>query len=459
MSLPQYSRYKDSGVEWLGFIPEHWHVGRLKNSVLSSKGGIWGNEESFDDNDIVCVRVADFDRSKLRAVLENPTIRNVLQSERNGRILERGDLLLEKSGGGENQLVGCVVMYKHDEQAVCSNFVARLKLAADMVSEYWCYVHFALYALRINYCSINQTSGIQNLDQDKYLNERVPYPDFSEQSAIATFLDRETAKIDALISEQERLITLLAEKRQATISHAVTKGLNPHVPMKESGVEWLGEVPEHWGVTRLKYAMSHIVDCPHDTPVYNDDGLYQVIRTADISLGRFHADSTYRVDEGEYLNRIRRLQVVKDDIVYGREGERWGFAALVPEDGFYCLGQRMMQFRSREEISANFMMWQLNAVSTYRQGQMDTVGATAPHVNVGTIRNYRLTEPPLDEQIDIADFLVKETEKLDALVSQASHGIKLLIEHRTALISAAVTGKFDVRQVAKQEQAKIQEAA
>ena len=271
MSLPQYLRYKDSGVEWLGFIPEHWRVGRLKNSVLSSKGGIWGNEESFDDNDIACVRVADFDRSKLRVALENPTIRNVLQSERNGRILERGDLLLEKSGGGENQLVGCVVMYEHDEQAVCSNFVARLKLAAGMVSEYWCYVHFALYALRINYCSINQTSGIQNLDQDKYLNESVPYPDFLEQSAIAKFLDRETAKIDALILEQEKLITMLAEKRKATISNAVSKGLNASVPMKDSGVEWLLQVPEHWSTGRVKQISTFITSGPRGWSEFIDE--------------------------------------------------------------------------------------------------------------------------------------------------------------------------------------------
>jgi type I restriction enzyme S subunit len=442
MSLPRYSNYKDSGVEWLGEVPEHWHLRRL---------GFFFEERRE--------KVSDKEFQPL-SVTKNGIVPQLETAA--------------KTDDGENRKKVCkgdfVINSRSDRKgssglSVLDGSVSLISTVLRPGSEaHGAYVHHLLRSESFQEEFYRYGKGIvadlwsTNYSEMRNITMAIPR-DIGEQAAIATFLDREVTKIDALISEQEKLIKLLAEKRQATISHAVTKGLNLHAPMKDSGVEWLGEVPEHWSVTRLKYAMSHIVDCPHDTPVYNDDGVYQVIRTADISLGRFHADATYRVDEGEYLNRIRRLQVMRNDIVYGREGERWGFAALVPENGRYCLGQRMMQFRAREEICANFMMWQLNAVSTYRQGQMDTVGATAPHVNVGTIRNYRLTEPPLDEQIDIADFLAEETEKLDAVANQASLGIRLLIERRSALISAAVTGKIDVRQVVQLEHATMREAA
>ena len=133
MSFPKYPKYKDSGVEWLGEVPEHWDVDRLKWSVESCRNGIWGDEPQNNDDDVPCVRVADFDRQRMRVVLAEPTIRNVTAKERLSRVLGRGDLLLEKSGGGESQPVGFVVLYDDTSPAICSNFVARVKLAAGMV--------------------------------------------------------------------------------------------------------------------------------------------------------------------------------------------------------------------------------------------------------------------------------------------------------------------------------------
>ncbi|RDI98923.1 restriction endonuclease subunit S [Dyella solisilvae] len=451
MSLPKYPEYRSSGVEWLGNVPTHWRIDRFKASIESCRNGIWGGEPNGNGDDIACVRVADFDRSRLVVKGKIPTLRNVSEKERVGRILEKGNLLLEKSGGGELQPVGQVVMYQCTVPAVCSNFVAKMTLASGMFPSYWNYVHSAAYSVRVNVGAINQTSGIQNLDQDRYFNEQAPFPPTIEQAAIAAFLDRETAKIDALIAEQEKLIALLAEKRQATISHAVTRGLNPDAPMKDSGLVWLGEVPAHWKISRLKYATSMIVDCPHETPVYDEEGPYKVVRTADLTEGELHTDKMYAVSELEYRNRIRRQFLKKDDIVYGREGERWGLAAQIPRDDEFCLGQRMMQFRTSDAMHAGYLMWQLNSLSTYRQGQLDTVGATSPHVNVGTIRNYVLAEPPFEEQRAIFAFLETETMRLDDLDGEAGRIIALLKERRSALIAAAVTGQIDVRGTVPEE--------
>ncbi len=157
----------------------------------------------------------------------------------------------------------------------------------------------------------------------------------------------------------------------------------------------------------------------------------------------------YRVSESEYRNRIRRQPLLRDDIVYGREGERWGHAALVPASDTYCLGQRMMQFRARKETFAPaFLMWQLNSAAVYLQGAVDTVGATSPHVNVATIRNYTLAAPPLSEQHSIVERLGVHASRYDSLMGEAQRAIDLLQERRTAVISAAVTGQIDVRDAA-----------
>jgi len=212
VSIRRYPKYRDSGVQWLGRIPEHWRVDRLKRSIVDCKNGTWGNEPQGDDNDVACVRVADFDRERLEVVLSYPTMRRVDAKDRETRLLSRGDLLLEKSGGGETQPVGRVVLYNDGRAAaVCSNFVARIRLRGDMNASFWCYAHAAAYSAGLNTKANKQTSGIQNLDQQQYLDERAAFPPLPEQNAIAAFLDRETKTIDTLVAEQRRLMELLKE--------------------------------------------------------------------------------------------------------------------------------------------------------------------------------------------------------------------------------------------------------
>jgi len=196
-------------------------------------------------HDIACVRVADFDRVAFTVDFQDPTLRSIEPGVVAARGLRAGDLLLEKSGGGENQPVGAVVLYGYTLPAVCSNFVARVTIAPGYDARFLTYLHAALYALRINTRHIKQSTGIQNLDSASYLGEATGLPTEPEQRAIAAFLDRETARIDVLVAKKERLIELLQEQRTALITRAVTRGLDPN-PMKDSGVEWLGEIPAHW---------------------------------------------------------------------------------------------------------------------------------------------------------------------------------------------------------------------
>lgn len=216
---------KPSGIPWLGEIPAHWDVRRLRSSITDCVNGIWGDEPD-GTNDLTCVRVADFDRQSLRVDLSRRTTRAIPRSARARRVLSRGDLLLEKSGGGDRQPVGAVVIFDSDEPAVCSNFVARLPVAEGYHPAFLNYLHNALYARRVNLPSIKQTTGIQNLDGKAYLAERVAYPSFEEQRSIAAFLDNESVKFGAAISRLNSEIDLLLEYRTRLVADVVTGKLD-----------------------------------------------------------------------------------------------------------------------------------------------------------------------------------------------------------------------------------------
>ncbi len=451
MSLPRYLEYKDSGVEWLGEVPGHWRVQRLKRSVASCRNGIWGDEAEGGPNDIVCVRVADFNRQKLEAVLNSPTMRSVTEKERSGRLLKRGNLLLEKSGGGENQPVGCVVIYDHDEPAVCSNFVAKMELAQGMNPSFWRYVHASAYSIRLTVGSINQTSGIQNLDQDRYFNESAPFPTEHEQTAIATFLDRETAKIDGLIAEQEKLITLLAEKRQATISHAVTKGLNPDAPMKDSGVVWLGEVPAHWEIKSIRHILDAIGDVDHFMPASVEKGI-PYLMTGDLKefVSQVSLDDCKQISHNDYFELSKKIKSAKGDVIMARYATI-GTLMYVDVDVDFLVSYSCVTLKTNHSEVSGLYLFQYMKSDAFRQGIENQINTnTQSNVGIKDLQSVKIVAPPIKEQADIATFLDTETARLDELTAEATHGIALLKERRSALISAAVTGKIDVREANNQ---------
>ena len=295
----------------------------------------------------------------------------------------------------------------------------------------------------------SMTVGIRegkNIQYSDFANSLIPVPPINQQQRIADYLDRKCSKIDAIIARQQEVIEKLKAYKLSIITEAVTKGLNPDVPMKDSGVEWIGEIPEHWKMVRLKFLLSQIIDCPHETPIYSADGDYLVIRTADQDLGKLRADEDmYRLDAGEYQNRIRRMPLEKDDIVYGREGERWGLACLVPESNRYCLGQRMLQFRCKRELFLpRFAMWALNSKFVYLQGAVDTIGSTSPHVNISPVRNFLIPVPPISEQQEIAEYIDKKMSQLDKEIEHRENLICKLNEYKKSLIYEVVTGKQEV---------------
>ncbi|WP_132440771.1 restriction endonuclease subunit S [Pseudomonas aeruginosa] len=445
MSFPTYPAYKDSGVEWLGSVPEHWAIFSLKRSVDGCTNGLWGDEPD-GENDLAVIRVADFDRATCRVGLDKLTYRSITQKERASRLLQSGDLLIEKSGGGEKTLVGCVVLFEHEFEAVTSNFVARMRPLPSFDSGFLCYAFDSLYQGKVNFPAIKQTTGIQNLDSESYLQERFCFPTLAEQTQIARFLDHETARIDALIEEQQRLIELLKEKRQAVISHAVTKGLDPTVPMKDSGVEWLGEVPAHWEVRSISLISNKITNGfvgPTRDILVDEPGV-RYLQSLHIKSNKIKFEVPYYVSEQWSAEHAKSI-LASGDVLIVQTGDI-GQVAVVTEEHAGCNCHALIIVSPvRGIVLGEWMSWALNSTYGYHSLLSIQTGAMHPHLNCGNVKFLNLPIPPLEEQARIVSFIESGELEMDSLMSETKRSLLLLQERRSALISAAVTGKIDVR--------------
>ena len=439
----RYPEYKDSGVEWLGEIPAHWEVGRLKKTVSECRNGVWG-EDPDGTKDIACIRVADFDRDTFSVDLSSLTLRHVDPRALSTHRLRRDDLLLEKSGGGERQPVGAVVIFADDLPAVCSNFIARMPVNDGHSPVFLVYLHATLYSSRINVRSIKQSIGIQNLASDSYLNELVGLPPLGEQYEIARFLDHEMARVEALVAKQQELNRLLQEKRTALISQAVTKGLDPDVAMKDSGVEWLGEIPAHWEVKRVKWAArmesGHTPDKKVDA--YWNDGNVPWVSLRDTGHLKDHdyiSDTEYYTNELGLRNSSARLLPPRS-VIFSRDATI-GLCAITERP--MAVSQHFIAWICHEALLPEYL---LRVFGTMQEELVRlTMGATLRTIGMPDVKTLTMPIPTLAEQDRIVAFVRKETVAIDALIAKAGQAIAHLTEYRTALISAAVTGKIDVR--------------
>jgi type I restriction enzyme S subunit len=360
----------------------------------------------------------------------------------------KNDLLIEKSGGGELQPVGCVVIYEDDRPAISSNFVAKASARIGMSASYWRYLHSAAYAARINTRSIKQTSGIQNLDQSQYLDESSCYPPLREQERIATFLDHETAKIDALIAEQQRLIELLQEKRQAVISHAVTKGLNPDAPMKDSGVEWLGEVPEHWTVIPLRLAAriesGHTPSRSHNEYWIEKDCVHHWFTLGDVwqirdGKAEYVYETQEKVSQAGLDNSAARM-LPANTVILSRTASV-GFSGILGVP--MATTQDFVNWVCGPKIVPEFLLFVFRAMS--KEFERLKYGSTHNTIYMPDIFSFRAPLPSLIEQGEIVSNVRESLRRLDGSFDDLLRSKELLQERRSALISAAVTGQIDVR--------------
>lgn len=429
-----YPAYKESGVEWLGEVPEHWKIKRLKyglrlltektnrreNPIALENIQGWSGRfiptETVFEGEGVAFAPGDILFGKLR-----PYLAKALLTEFSGEAV--GDFFVMRPS-----------------QDVNGNFILYQILNKEFIS----IVDGSTFGAKMPRVSWEFMSGMI-----------LAMPPNNEQQTIAAFLDRETAKIDTLLKKQERLIELLQEKRTALISHAVTKGLNPDAPMKDSGVEWLGEVPEHWKILPLARITSSRCDGPFGSGLksehYTDEGA-RVIRLQNIRKGLFDDSDSAYIDLKYFQQDLLLHEVRRGDLLIAGLGDTnntVGRACVAPLGIEPALVKAdCFRFRLKtNQAESEFVALQLTAGAEATAGYLAT-GSTRSRIPLSVMSSRKIVLPPINEQKAILQYIWQLQDKIDTLIHKARRTIDLLKERRTALISAAVTGKIDVRDAA-----------
>lgn len=406
-----YSEYKDSGVEWLGEIPTHWVVCRLKNLATIKNG-----------QDYKSVQVED----------GYPVIGSGGQFTFASKFMyDKPSVLLGRKGTIDKPLYINKPFWTVDTM-----YYTELNKGVD--AKYLYYL-----ALTIQFSRYSTNTALPSMTQEHLSNYKFSIPRVeSERRGIIDFLHHETAKIDILIEKQQQLIELLKEKRQAVISHAVTKGLNPDVPMKDSGVEWLGTIPKHWSIWKLFHAYDTIGS--GTTPTSNDENWFQ---------GNIPWVTTGELRENIINNTLKNISTVTlqsfsalklypaGSIIIAMYGATIGRIGILGVDA--TTNQACCAMTKSKVINNLYLKYWLQ---TFRENIINlSSGGGQPNINQEKVASLKISSPDLNEQLIIIDFLDKKTTKIDDLISKQLQQIELLKERRTALISAAVTGKIDVR--------------
>ena len=430
-----YPEYRDSGVEWLGEIPANWDIAPVYARYEVALGKMLDAKRVTGESSGRYVRNVDVQWDVVN-VDDLPEM-DFPSSERNRYLLRAGDLLVCE--GGE---VGRTAIWGGElDECFYQKAIHRVRPWAD--SENPRFFYFLMYALAKGgvFTARGNSNTIDHLTAVQLRHYRVPFPETGEQRAIAAFLDRETAKIDALVARKERLIELLQEKRTALITRAVTRGLDPNVPMKDSGVEWLGEIPAHWGTKKVKRLFGHRKrqGFPELTvlSVYREYGVIKK-SSRDDNFNRTPEDlDIYQlVNPGDLvINKMKAWQgslgisslsgiTSPDYVVYAPDHEA---------------NERFLHHFLRCKLLARVYLTMSNGI---RPSQW--------RLEPERFEDLDVLLPPLAEQDHVAAFLDRETAKTDALITKIGRAIDHLTEFRTAVISAAVTGKIDVREALPQ---------
>jgi len=440
-----YAEYKDSGVEWLGDIPADWQVSPLKWHIARNDGGVWGDDPD-GVNDTIVLRSTEQTMDGFWK-MDDPAPRKLSIRDKAFALLQLGDLLVTKSSGSSLHIGKTTLVTEEIAQLECcySNFMQRIRVQSTVHSKLaWYLMNNELSRSQLDYLS-NTTTGLANLNGTMLGELIFALPTFAEQEKIANFLDHETAKIDLLIEKQQALIELLKEKRLAIISHAVTKGLNPNAPMKDSGVEWLGEVPEHWTLPKIKWFFRTESGGTPNTAKYEDyylDGDIPWIRTTDLNNSDLY-ETPVSITEKAVNESACSLLPVNSVLIamYGGAGSIGKHSLLKFES---TINQAVCAILPNPKIHPEFLHLY---VEFYRPYWM--VGAEGtrkdPNINQDVIRELTVPCPTEAEQVDIVEMVKEKLAKIDLIIEKSELNIECMQERRTALISAAVTGKIDVR--------------
>lgn len=440
-----YSEYKDSGVEWLGEIPSHWAVRRLKTLASVRLSNV--DKKSREDEVPVklCNYVDVYYNESITGRLDFMEATATPDQVRRFR-LRTGDVVITKDSESWDDIAVPAVVAEEVAGVLCGYHLALIRPRAGVHGKFLSRAFSAIGPRDQFHLAANGITRF-GLGGGAIRTGLFPLAPREEQQAIADFLDRETAKIDSLVAKKERLIRLLREQRTALITGAVTRGLDSHVPMKDSGVEWLGKIPRHWSVKRLwhltpsnrKIVYGIVLPGPHV-----DEGV-PIVKGGDVSASRLKL-ATLSKTTFEIEARHTRSRLKGGDLVYAIRGSI-GDVEVVPEE---LEGANLTQDAARIAYTplahGPWLLYTLRSNALFSQLEAGALGATIKGINIRDLRRALIPVPPMHEQKQIASFLDTEIVRLAALSAKVREAISHLQELRTALISAAVTGKIDVRE-------------
>lgn len=432
--LAPYPEYKDSGVEWLGETPSHWGRAQLRRVATIVNGGTPTPDEAHWGGSVAWATPVDLntvDGHTIKSTLRTLTMEGLASGS---ALVPSGSVILStRAPIGYSAMTRSPVAFNQG----CKGLI----LTGNIDSRF---MLVTVQAAKAELARRGQGTTFLELSSSALGSVNVPLVPLEEQLAIADFVERETAEIDAFIADQEELIGLLTERRAATITHAVTKGLDPSAPMKDSGIEWLGEVPERWLVNRLSRCVRINEGQVDPERVPFADMILIAPNHVEAKTGRsgsFESAAAQGAESGKYL--VRSGQVIYSKI-------RPGLAKVIlaPFDCLCSADMYGLDARSDDELDNRFLRW-LMLSQPFTDYAIDQSARVAmPKLNQETLGAAPVWYASIDEQRDIADYLDRETAELDATIADAREAIALSKERRAALISAAVTGKIDVRRFA-----------
>lgn len=441
----RYPKYKDSGVEWLGEIPEGWKTTKIKHiCIIAGRIGFRGytKDDQVNEGEGALILGASEIDNYGKIILNTPTYLSWNKYYESPEIIVKRHNILVVQRGSTCGKVGFIEDI--NEPTTINPSVVLIK--EIQVEGKFLFHLISSSEIQDLLHSFLASTAIPMLTQEQISNTILLTPPLPEQTAIAAFLDRETARIDALIEKKQRQIELLQEKRAALISQAVTKGLDPTVPMKDSGVPWLGEVPEHWEFKRLKHISPRISGRLVYSPAqyFSEEGVPFLFGT-NITNNGISLDNVKRIPP-EINQRFSHHALHKDDVVMVRVGAP-GLSLVIPTEaeGLNCAS--LMIIRKSLKFNSQWLALSLNSRVGRQQVDLVTYGAAQEQINIGDAVNFTIPTPPLPEQIEISVYCSNIVDSsINKALNKILKSIETLQEYRSALISAAVTGKIDVRE-------------
>ena len=421
----RYERYKDSGVEWIGEIPEHWGIIKLKFLSTIFKGK---NLKELTDEwreEILPYLSMEYLRNS------GDTLTLYAYPEKNLVTVNNGDILILWDGSNAGEIL-------EGKNGILSSTMAKI-VPNNIVTRY---LYWFLKGIEKFFKGNTVGMGIPHVNGEILKNHLVLLPNLEEQNSIANFLDQKTAEIDSLIADKKKLIELLQEKRQAIITEAVTKGLNPNVKMKDSGIEWIGEIPEHWEIKPLKRIFKIVnggTPSSSEESYWNGDITW--ITPNDLSnLTEIYIKDSERKITKDGLHNCSAKIVPKGSIVISTRAPI-GYVAIAGVD--LCTNQGCKSLVAINKVNPKYFYYWISSISFYLNvlGQ----GTTFMELSNNNLSMVELLIPLLSEQEKIASFLDQKTAEIDDLIFDINTQIQKLKEYRQSLISEAVTGKIDVR--------------